>query len=137
MCILLKHTSNEVALCKFNGVWCFLTVSQFTLYGILKGNKPDFHVAMPPQMAKPFYASLVERFQKSYNPSAIKGRVCFFSICFQCFSVRLLCDVIYLSLLKVALSRYLREMLCLIIIQYVSTVKFLIKWSLFVLTLCF
>uniref|UniRef100_A0A2N9G5W5 D-aminoacyl-tRNA deacylase n=1 Tax=Fagus sylvatica TaxID=28930 RepID=A0A2N9G5W5_FAGSY len=50
-----------------------LLVSQFTLYGILKGNKPDFHVAMPPQMAKPFYASLVERFQKSYNPSAIKG----------------------------------------------------------------
>ncbi|KAB1221996.1 D-tyrosyl-tRNA(Tyr) deacylase [Morella rubra] len=49
-----------------------LLVSQFTLCGFLKGNKPDFHVAMPPQTAKPFYASLVERFQKSYNPSAIK-----------------------------------------------------------------
>jgi hypothetical protein len=85
VCILLKHTSNEVALCKFNGVWCFLTVSQFTLYGILKGNKPDFHVAMPPQMAKPFYASLVERFQKSYNPSAIKGRVCFYIYLFSLF----------------------------------------------------
>ncbi|XP_050287167.1 uncharacterized protein LOC126726080 [Quercus robur] len=52
-----------------------LLVSQFTLYGILKGNKPDFHVAMPPQTAKPFYASLVERFQKSYKPDAIKDGV--------------------------------------------------------------
>ncbi|CAJ2637679.1 D-aminoacyl-tRNA deacylase isoform X5 [Trifolium pratense] len=38
-----------------------LLVSQFTLYGFLKGNKPDFHVAMAPQRAKPFYASLVDR----------------------------------------------------------------------------
>ncbi|XP_062161744.1 uncharacterized protein LOC133868763 [Alnus glutinosa] len=52
-----------------------LLVSQFTLYGFLKGNKPDFHVAMPPQMAKPFYASLVERFRKSYDPGAIKDGV--------------------------------------------------------------
>ncbi|XP_018833546.1 D-aminoacyl-tRNA deacylase [Juglans regia] len=52
-----------------------LLVSQFTLYGFLKGNKPDFHVAMPPQTAKPFYASLVERFQKSYNPDAIKDGI--------------------------------------------------------------
>ncbi|XP_059440206.1 uncharacterized protein LOC132172680 [Corylus avellana] len=52
-----------------------LLVSQFTLYGFLKGNKPDFHVAMPPQTAKPFYASLVERFRKSYDPAAIKDGV--------------------------------------------------------------
>ncbi|XP_023541323.1 D-aminoacyl-tRNA deacylase-like [Cucurbita pepo subsp. pepo] len=52
-----------------------LLVSQFTLYGILKGNKPDFHVAMPPQTAKPFYASVVERFGKSYKPDAIKDGV--------------------------------------------------------------
>jgi hypothetical protein len=25
-----------------------LLVSQFTLFGVMKGNKPDFHVAMPP-----------------------------------------------------------------------------------------
>ncbi|KAL0687652.1 hypothetical protein Bca4012_087329 [Brassica carinata] len=51
-----------------------LLVSQFTLYGFMKGNKPDFHVAMPPEKAKPFYASLVERFQKAYNkPDAVKG----------------------------------------------------------------
>ncbi|CAF2069629.1 unnamed protein product [Brassica oleracea var. botrytis] len=47
---------------------------QFTLYGFMKGNKPDFHVAMPPEKAKPFYASLIERFQKAYNkPDAVKG----------------------------------------------------------------
>ncbi|KAF3451399.1 hypothetical protein FNV43_RR07494 [Rhamnella rubrinervis] len=52
-----------------------LLVSQFTLYGFLKGNKPDFHVAMPPQKAKPFYTSLVDRFKQSYNPDAIKDGV--------------------------------------------------------------
>ncbi|CAB78849.1 putative protein [Arabidopsis thaliana] len=52
-----------------------LLVSQFTLYGFLKGNKPDFHVAMPPDKAKPFYASLVEKFQKAYNPDAVKDGV--------------------------------------------------------------
>ncbi|XP_015576900.1 D-aminoacyl-tRNA deacylase isoform X4 [Ricinus communis] len=52
-----------------------LLVSQFTLYGIMKGNKPDFHVAMPPQKAKPFYDSVVEQFRKSYTPDAIKDGV--------------------------------------------------------------
>ncbi|KAB5534066.1 hypothetical protein DKX38_017165 [Salix brachista] len=54
---------------------CVLIVSQFTLYGVLKGNKPDFHVAMPPQKAKPFYESLVDKFRKSYRPDAIKDGV--------------------------------------------------------------
>ncbi|KAI3456196.1 hypothetical protein Pfo_012859 [Paulownia fortunei] len=52
-----------------------LLVSQFTLYGVLKGNKPDFHVAMPPNAAKPFYASLVEKFQKAYRMDAVKDGV--------------------------------------------------------------
>ncbi|XP_038710117.1 D-aminoacyl-tRNA deacylase [Tripterygium wilfordii] len=52
-----------------------LLVSQFTLYGILKGNKPDFHVAMPPGKAKLFYASLVDKFQQSYKTDAIKDGV--------------------------------------------------------------
>uniref|UniRef100_A0A8I6X4T6 D-aminoacyl-tRNA deacylase n=2 Tax=Hordeum vulgare subsp. vulgare TaxID=112509 RepID=A0A8I6X4T6_HORVV len=52
-----------------------LLVSQFTLYGILKGNKPDFHVAMPPAKAKPFYASLVEKFQKSYKADSVKDGI--------------------------------------------------------------
>ncbi|KAL8468153.1 hypothetical protein ACS0TY_031407 [Phlomoides rotata] len=52
-----------------------LLVSQFTLYGVLKGNKPDFHVAMPPDSAKPFYASLVEKFQKAYMIDAVKDGI--------------------------------------------------------------
>ncbi|KAK7306589.1 hypothetical protein VNO77_44538 [Canavalia gladiata] len=52
-----------------------LLVSQFTLYGFLKGNKPDFHVAMGPQRAKPFYASLLDRFRNAYNSDAIKDGV--------------------------------------------------------------
>ncbi|XP_057833754.2 uncharacterized protein LOC131044447 isoform X2 [Cryptomeria japonica] len=52
-----------------------LLVSQFTLYGILKGNKPDFHVAMTPQRAKPFYTSLVEKFSKTYNMNAVKDGI--------------------------------------------------------------
>ncbi|GER41623.1 D-tyrosyl-tRNA(Tyr) deacylase [Striga asiatica] len=50
-------------------------MSQFTLFGILKGNKPDFHVAMPPDVAKPFYASVVEKFQKAYTVDAVKDGV--------------------------------------------------------------
>ncbi|KAE8723016.1 D-tyrosyl-tRNA(Tyr) deacylase 1 [Hibiscus syriacus] len=52
-----------------------LLVSQFTLYGFLKGNKPDFHVAMPPQKAKPFYESLIEKFRKAYKPDAVKDGI--------------------------------------------------------------
>ncbi|KAL5220858.1 hypothetical protein ABZP36_025571 [Zizania latifolia] len=52
-----------------------LLVSQFTLYGILKGNKPDFHVAMPPAKAKLFYATLVEKFQKLCSADAVKDGI--------------------------------------------------------------
>lgn len=52
-----------------------LLVSQFTLYGILKGNKPDFHMAMPSDKAKAFYASLVEKFRSSYSADAVKDGV--------------------------------------------------------------
>ncbi|KAL2484077.1 D-Tyr-tRNA(Tyr) deacylase family protein [Forsythia ovata] len=52
-----------------------LLVSQFTLYGVLKGNKPDFHVAMPPEKAKHFYSSLVENFRRAYKMDAIKDGV--------------------------------------------------------------
>ncbi|XP_057764336.1 uncharacterized protein LOC130985393 isoform X2 [Salvia miltiorrhiza] len=58
-----------------------LLVSQFTLYGVLKGNKPDFHVAMPPAAAKSFYASLVERFQKAYRADAVKALECSTRLC--------------------------------------------------------
>ena len=59
-------------------------MSQFTLYGTLKGNKPDFHVAMAPDKAKPFYASLVESFRKSYKPDAIKGEIVTLFQCLLC-----------------------------------------------------
>lgn len=52
-----------------------LLVSQFTLYGILKGNKPDFHVAMPPEKARLFYESVVEKFRKAYKPDVIKDGI--------------------------------------------------------------
>ena len=61
-----------------NKLFYGLAVSQFTLCGFLKGNKPDFHVAMPPQKAEPFYASLVDRFKNSYHPDLIKGIFFFF-----------------------------------------------------------
>lgn len=32
---------------------------------------------MPPDAAKPFYASLVERFQKAYRADAVKGKIAF------------------------------------------------------------
>ncbi|OAE22397.1 hypothetical protein AXG93_2318s1440 [Marchantia polymorpha subsp. ruderalis] len=52
-----------------------LLVSQFTLYGQLKGNKLDFHVAMPPERAKPFYESFVARVAKAYEDDRVKDGV--------------------------------------------------------------
>lgn len=50
-----------------------LCVSQFTLQCILKGNKPDFHAAMPSELAQPFYYSILENMRSSYKPELIKG----------------------------------------------------------------
>lgn len=49
-----------------------LCVSQFTLQCILKGNKPDFHSAMPAELAQPFYSSILENMRSSYKPELIK-----------------------------------------------------------------
>ena len=38
-----------------------LLVSQFTLYAQLKGNKPDFHRAMPPERSRPYWDAFVRR----------------------------------------------------------------------------
>lgn len=50
-----------------------LCVSQFTLQYILKGNKPDFHAAMPAELAQPFYNSILENMRSTYKPELIKG----------------------------------------------------------------
>ncbi|KAK9787481.1 hypothetical protein WJX73_005485 [Symbiochloris irregularis] len=48
-----------------------LIVSQFTLYGFLKGNKPDYHLAMPPQQAQEMYNYFVQRLKQSYAPDKV------------------------------------------------------------------
>eukprot|EP00884_Botryococcus_braunii_P019168 jgi/Botrbrau1/5935/Bobra.0366s0109.1 len=52
-----------------------LLVSQFTLYGFLKGNKPDFHVAMPPQQAREFYQKFVERVGRDYRADRVQDGI--------------------------------------------------------------
>jgi D-tyrosyl-tRNA(Tyr) deacylase len=32
-----------------------LVVSNFSLYGVLKGNKPDFHKSLAPEESEPLY----------------------------------------------------------------------------------
>ncbi|XP_036426346.1 D-aminoacyl-tRNA deacylase 1 [Colossoma macropomum] len=49
-----------------------LCVSQFTLQCILKGNKPDFHSAMPAELAQPFYNNILEQMKSAYKPELIK-----------------------------------------------------------------
>ncbi|XP_078505087.1 D-aminoacyl-tRNA deacylase 1 [Lissotriton helveticus] len=49
-----------------------LCISQFTLQCILKGNKPDFHMAMPSEHAEPFYNDIVEQLRKAYKPELVK-----------------------------------------------------------------
>ncbi|XP_014385598.1 PREDICTED: D-tyrosyl-tRNA(Tyr) deacylase 1 [Myotis brandtii] len=49
-----------------------LCVSQFTLQCVLKGNKPDFHLAMPTEQAESFYNSFLEQLRKTYRPELIK-----------------------------------------------------------------
>uniref|UniRef100_A0A6B2LP59 D-aminoacyl-tRNA deacylase n=1 Tax=Arcella intermedia TaxID=1963864 RepID=A0A6B2LP59_9EUKA len=49
-----------------------LLVSQFTLYAVFKGLKPDFHNAMPPNEAKLFYNNFVDLVKKNYEPSLVK-----------------------------------------------------------------
>lgn len=65
-----KHWSKSV----MDKQYEVLCVSQFTLQCILKGNKPDYHMAMPTDQAETFYNSFVEHLRKSYKPELIKGK---------------------------------------------------------------
>jgi D-aminoacyl-tRNA deacylase len=45
-----------------------LLVSQFTLYSVLKGNKPDFHKAMKPELSQEFFDTFVKEIKAKYEP---------------------------------------------------------------------
>ncbi|NP_001156226.1 D-tyrosyl-tRNA(Tyr) deacylase 1 [Acyrthosiphon pisum] len=49
-----------------------LSISQFTLCYKLKGNKLDFHMAMPGNLAMQNYQYFLETLRTNYNPSKIK-----------------------------------------------------------------
>ncbi|XP_072030334.1 uncharacterized protein [Amphiura filiformis] len=49
-----------------------LCVSQFTLYTIMKGNKPDFHSAMGGEESEQFYNEFLDILRKDYDPAKIK-----------------------------------------------------------------
>jgi D-Tyr-tRNAtyr deacylase len=47
---------------------------QFTLDVTLKGNKPDFHEAMGPDLSQQFYHTFLEQLGAAYKPEKIKGK---------------------------------------------------------------
>ncbi len=49
-----------------------LCVSQFTLQSSLKGNKPDFHLAMSAETSKDFYNKFLQQMRTSYKSEKIK-----------------------------------------------------------------
>ncbi|XP_066282649.1 D-aminoacyl-tRNA deacylase-like [Branchiostoma lanceolatum] len=49
-----------------------LCVSQFTLYCVLKGNKPDFHQSMAAEQSQAFYEEFLQQMRKAYQPDKIK-----------------------------------------------------------------
>lgn len=65
-----KHWSKSV----MDKQYEVLCVSQFTLQCILKGNKPDYHMAMPTEQAECFYNNFLEQLRKAYKPELIKGK---------------------------------------------------------------
>ncbi|XP_039295076.1 D-aminoacyl-tRNA deacylase-like isoform X2 [Nilaparvata lugens] len=49
-----------------------LCISQITLYHTLKGNKPDFHLAMAPEASKTLFSQFMDRLRTSYEPEKVK-----------------------------------------------------------------
>lgn len=49
-----------------------LCISQFTLYHRLKGNKPDFHLAMSGDKAKDLYNEFLKKLGTQYDSEKIK-----------------------------------------------------------------
>ena len=52
-----------------------LCVSQFTLYHVMKGNKPDFHLAMAGEKSKLFYEEFLVEMKKAHSEEKIKDGV--------------------------------------------------------------
>lgn len=52
-----------------------LSISQFTLCYKLKGNKLDFHMAMPGDLALQSYQYFLNTLYKLYDESKIKGNI--------------------------------------------------------------
>merc|ERR1719284_311182 len=52
-----------------------LCVSQFTLYHVMKGNKPDFHLAMAGDKSKLFYEEFLTEMRKGFKNDKIKDGV--------------------------------------------------------------
>lgn len=50
-----------------------LVISQFTLYSVLKGNKPDFHNAMNPEQARELYEMFLSEMRAKYVPERIQN----------------------------------------------------------------
>ncbi|KAL7720961.1 D-aminoacyl-tRNA deacylase [Entamoeba marina] len=49
-----------------------LVVSQFTLYAVLNGTKPDFHESMQADQSHPFFDKVVQRFKDLYSADKIQ-----------------------------------------------------------------
>ncbi|MBZ3889465.1 D-tyrosyl-tRNA(Tyr) deacylase 1 [Sciurus carolinensis] len=63
-----KHWSKSVV----DKQYKVLCVSQFTIQWILKGNTPDFYLAMPTEQAEGFYNRFLKQLRKTYRPELIK-----------------------------------------------------------------
>ncbi|CAH3194626.1 unnamed protein product, partial [Porites evermanni] len=49
-----------------------LCVSQFTLQAVLKGNKPDYHLAMGGDQSETFYQDFLQHMRSTYRVDAVK-----------------------------------------------------------------
>ena len=52
-----------------------MCVSQFTLYHVMKGNKPDFHLAMGGEQSQQFYQQFLAEMKKAYSEEEVKDGV--------------------------------------------------------------
>ena len=52
-----------------------MCVSQFTLYHVMKGNKPDFHLAMAGEQSSQFYEEFLVEMKKAYKEDKVKNGV--------------------------------------------------------------